>query len=92
MQSTAICVKHKSLDRKCGRRGHSTVIYKDCLYIFGGVRFINFSDYYFNDIHKYNINLQRWEPVQVIFNNKNSFKGREAHSAVVYNDKMWIWG
>ena len=69
-------------------KNHTTVIYKHRLYIYGGVRESGSSS------HIDCINLRRMKWVPVPRPDNNTFKPRavQAHSSVVWNGCMWVYG
>eukprot|EP01089_Gocevia_fonbrunei_P017650 TRINITY_DN5790_c0_g1_i1.p1 TRINITY_DN5790_c0_g1~~TRINITY_DN5790_c0_g1_i1.p1 ORF type:complete len:272 (+),score=57.09 TRINITY_DN5790_c0_g1_i1:100-915(+) len=68
------------------RHFHTTILYHDELFVFGGK-----SNGYWNDIWKYNTSTQEWTKETIDSSSKAPFK-RYGHSAVVFDEHMWIFG
>ena len=68
------------------RQAHSSAVYSDSMYIFGGER----SSYFYGDLWQYEFATDTWSFIPV--KNASSLLGRYDHSAVVYGDAMYIYG
>merc|ERR1719181_544376 len=68
------------------RQAHTAVIYSDAMYVFGGER----SAYEYNDLWKYTFATDSWEFQPTA--NSSAELGRHDHSAVVYEDAMYVYG
>ncbi|KAJ5076850.1 hypothetical protein M0811_00168 [Anaeramoeba ignava] len=68
------------------RAGHTSVIYQNKMYIYGGARFFEDS---FNDFYSFDLYLKKWEIVNQI---GDIPIGRRGHSAIVHLNRMWIFG
>ena len=70
------------------RAGHSSVIYKNKLYIFGGT---NKDNIRIADIWVYNLSTNTWEEINT---SKQVFKmsPRSGHSATIFKDYMIVFG
>eukprot|EP00002_Diphylleia_rotans_P037878 TRINITY_DN851_c0_g1_i4.p1 TRINITY_DN851_c0_g1~~TRINITY_DN851_c0_g1_i4.p1 ORF type:complete len:1328 (-),score=243.35 TRINITY_DN851_c0_g1_i4:664-4647(-) len=68
------------------RCGHTAVVYKDMMFVYGG---IDKSRQYDPKIYAYSFDENRWKVVPV-----SGFvpSGRTGHSAVVYGDSMYVFG
>lgn len=68
------------------RQAHTAVVYDEAMYVFGGER----SAYEYSDVWKYSFEQDQWmfqAPV-----NSSTALGRHDHSAVVYDDAMYVYG
>lgn len=74
------------------RAGHTTLIYKEYIILFGGhsfgVRANDFELKCFNDICLYNITKNKWKYIQTI----NSPSKRTFHSMILNNNQLIIYG
>lgn len=72
---------------KClpGRSGIASVLYKNCIYVFGGYRMRK----RLNDFYKYDITENSWNK---ILRTKDTPSARENNPAVRYKNKMYIYG
>ncbi len=72
------------------RRAHAAVVYKDKLWIIGGY---GENETYYNDIWQSSDGAS-WRKVKndVPYDNSFIFAPRRGHSAVVYKNKLWIFG
>lgn len=69
------------------RDRHVSVVHKDSIFIFGGYDGFN----RVNDFFEYNIIQNSWQ--EVLHSGRgNPPSPRHSHSAVVYNDSMYIFG
>jgi N-acetylneuraminic acid mutarotase len=68
------------------RSGHSAVIYKDKMYVFGGN--INSQPYLTNTVSVYDLKNKTWTEGE----SDKVGRSRTNHSAVVYNDNIYIFG
>ena len=68
------------------RQGHSASVVDGSMYIFGGER----SAYHYSDVWKYDIEQDSWQFIAPV--NSPAELGRHDHSAVVYDDVMYIYG
>ncbi|KAK3287761.1 hypothetical protein CYMTET_4743 [Cymbomonas tetramitiformis] len=68
------------------RQSHSAVVYGDAMYVFGGER----SAYEYSDLWKFTFLTAAWE-FQATYNS-SAMLPRHDHSAVVYEDKMYVYG
>jgi len=75
------------------RRSHSAVIYKDCMYVFGGYEDLRGSS---GQLWQYDLLNERWElrcsPNSRTKQSTSQPEPRHAHSAIVYQDSMYIYG
>jgi len=72
------------------RQGHSAVIYKDTLIIFGGRQRGNQRGRsYLNDLWEYNLQSCEWKSMDSAVGSPSP---RHNHTAVVYEDSMYIYG
>eukprot|EP01064_Diplonema_japonicum_P011813 TRINITY_DN19260_c0_g1_i1.p1 TRINITY_DN19260_c0_g1~~TRINITY_DN19260_c0_g1_i1.p1 ORF type:complete len:606 (+),score=109.48 TRINITY_DN19260_c0_g1_i1:80-1897(+) len=69
------------------REGHTAVIWKTGMYVFGGHRGVSFC----SDMQKFDLESFKWEKVE---ETKGSVVAspRFGHAALVYDDKMWVAG
>ena len=74
------------VDAPPARQAHSAVVFDDSMYIFGGER----SSYEYSDIWKFSFEDGTWEFVAP--RNSSAALGRHDHSAVVYDDVMYVYG
>jgi len=70
-----------------GRQFHTAVIYEDWMYIFGGN-----SNGYYNDLHRFHLDLCQWEEVVPRSDPSQTPTPRAGHSAVVYDRHMYVFG
>mmetsp|Transcript_43186 Transcript_43186/g.80925 ORF Transcript_43186/g.80925 Transcript_43186/m.80925 type:complete len:1349 (-) Transcript_43186:490-4536(-) len=68
------------------RQAHTAVVYGDSMYIFGGEQ----STYEYSDVWRYDFGDDLWE-FQPAINGFDTL-GRHDHSAVVYNNTMYVYG
>jgi len=66
---------------------HVSIIYKESIYIFGGYDGFN----WVNDFFEYNITSNSWQEV-LCSGRGNPPTPRHSHSAVVYNEYMYVFG
>lgn len=71
------------------RRGHSAVIYKDSMYIFGGYEDFRGSS---AQLWQYDLLNQRWQLSNLGSMSACHPEPRHSHSAIVYEDSMYIYG
>jgi len=89
-----------------GRSAYSAVVYKNCMYIYGGWD----GHESMNDIHCYNLDIKQWVPIQHNNNNIDNDQQQQqppqpqqpvadptapcvrSHTAWVWNDSMYVWG
>lgn len=67
------------------RYGHSAVVWKNFIIIFGG-----YSSFVRNDIYAFDCKKEFWEKYE--FGTKFQPPRMSYHTAVVYNDSMFIYG
>ncbi|KAJ5074183.1 hypothetical protein M0811_00812 [Anaeramoeba ignava] len=68
------------------RRWSSSVLFNNKIWIFGGYQNI---EQRFNDVYYFDLINQEWTgPIQ----SENAPSPRYSHTAVVYNNKMWVFG
>ncbi|KAJ6224659.1 hypothetical protein RDWZM_003204 [Blomia tropicalis] len=72
-----------------GRRGHTAVLYKNVMSIYGGYQDFKGST---AELWTFHLERQEWTKEESSFNKCNLPAGRHGHSAVVYNDSMYIYG
>ncbi len=70
----------------CGRMLHSTTIYNDCLYVFGGK---TGDGIYLNDLWKFNLFSKNWEKVKI---EGETPKGRSGHTMITHEGIIYIFG
>uniref|UniRef100_A0A7S0WPQ0 Uncharacterized protein n=1 Tax=Pyramimonas obovata TaxID=1411642 RepID=A0A7S0WPQ0_9CHLO len=68
------------------RQAHTAVVYDDAMYVFGGER----SAYEYSDVWKYEFEADEWAFQAPV--NSSAELGRHDHSAVVYQDAMYVYG
>lgn len=68
------------------RYGHTTVIYNQCLWVFGGY---DTSGLTCNDLHKFDLRTSTWEKIDAV---GLSPPGVYHHTAVVFQGSMYIFG
>lgn len=68
--------------------GHSSNVYKDKMYIFGGWC----GDSASNDFFYYDFKLKKWYYEPISSKNKIIPKARDSHSTFIYKDKLFIIG
>jgi N-acetylneuraminic acid mutarotase len=73
-------------DAPSPRDRHVAVVYSNCLYIFGGFDGVA----RVNDLHAYDLEKNRWQLITPTAGTLPS--ARHSHSAVVYQDNMFIFG
>ncbi|CAO3589970.1 unnamed protein product [Absidia cylindrospora] len=69
----------------CKRYGHTATLWKHYIIVFGGC---NEYQAYCNDIHIFDLENLTWCQPQI----KGSVSARYLHSAVVYDDKLFVYG
>jgi N-acetylneuraminic acid mutarotase len=67
---------------------HSSVIYRNCMYVFGGLLIGLRPPKFSNELYEYNLHTNTWN----IIESNISLPSRFMHSAVVHNDRMIIFG
>ena len=72
-------------DQPTERYGHTAVLIRGCLYVFGGSANQTFSD----ELYSLNLETGAWALLKP---SGKAPKGRHFHSAVAHNGHMWIWG
>lgn len=70
------------------RRGHAVVVFKDKLWVIGGY---GENEKYYNDIWC-SSDGSSWRQIKTPSAENGVFSPRRGHSAVVYKDKLWIFG
>ena len=70
------------------RRGHAVVTFKDKLWVIGGY---GENEKYYNDIWCSSDGAS-WRRIVTAFSENSGFSPRRGHSAVVYKNKLWIFG
>ncbi len=70
------------------RRGHAVIVFKDRIWLIGGY---GENEKYYNDIWCSSDGLN-WRQVKAVTPENAGFTPRRGHSAVVYKDKLWIFG
>jgi len=70
-----------------GRAFHTAVVYRDCMYVFGG----SDDDTIFNELIKINLQTGHWKQLSSI-ENYDGPSARDQHSAALYEDTMYIFG
>lgn len=71
------------------RRGHSAIIYASSMYIYGGFEDFRGSS---GQLWEFNLITQRWELKNLSSTSACHPEPRHSHSAIVYNDNMYIYG
>lgn len=71
------------------RRGHSSVIYGDSMFVFGGFEDLKGSS---AQLWEYNLICERWELRNLSSTSACHPEPRHGHSAVIYRDSMYIYG
>lgn len=69
-----------------GRSAYSAVVYKNCMYIYGGWD----GHESMNDIHCYNLDTKQWVQQEQVPNTVAPCV--RSHCAWVWNDAMYVWG
>ncbi|XP_037068565.1 kelch domain-containing protein 3-like [Pollicipes pollicipes] len=69
-----------------GLRGHSAVVHADAMYLYGGYRDLLGST---GELWRYEFASGRWEELRT---GPGPAEGRHAHSAVVHDSAMWVFG
>jgi len=77
-------VIHQYHDPPSPRHSHAAVVYKDCMYIFGG-----YDGSYRSDFHEFNFHESTWRPV---FGSGRSPRARYRSTACVHDDTMILFG
>ena len=77
-------VKYKEDDVATPFKNHSTTLYKDCLYVFGGYD----GKKNHNMVRVFNINLKKWTTLEL----DNPPSGRNGHTATLIDDQIFIIG
>ncbi|UXI22962.1 hypothetical protein NH340_JMT08905 [Sarcoptes scabiei] len=75
--------------RPLGRRGHSAVVYRNLMCIFGGYQDIKGST---SEIWYFDLDTEEWYLEGNNFRKEASPSVRHGHSAVVYQESMFIYG
>lgn len=71
------------------RRGHSAVVYADCMHVFGGFEdFIGSS----SQLWQYEFQTQQWELRNLSMSSACHPEPRHSHSAILFGECMWIYG
>ena len=65
---------------------HTSIVFEDSMYIYGGFDGISF----FSNIHKLNLKTNKWKEIKIW--QKNEPTKRRSHSSSVLNSKMYIFG
>jgi len=68
------------------RQAHTAVVYDEAMYVFGGER----SAYEYSDVWKYDFKEDMWAFQAPV--NRSAALGRHDHTAVVYDDAMYVYG
>lgn len=71
------------------RRGHSAVMYSNSMYIYGGFEDFRGSS---GQLWEFNMLTQRWDLKNLSSTSACHPEPRHSHSAIVYNDSMYIYG
>lgn len=71
------------------RRGHSAILYASSMYIYGGFEDFRGSS---GQLWEFNLITQRWELKNLSSTSACHPEPRHSHSAIVYNDNMYIYG
>ncbi|KAF2068655.1 hypothetical protein CYY_010019 [Polysphondylium violaceum] len=77
-------------NKKCypkPRNSHTLVAYNECIYLFGGTGSTPQETLVYNELYRYNTKTQEWTLLS-----SAGVEGRWGHSAVVYKDKMIVFG
>ncbi|EAR86286.2 kelch motif protein (macronuclear) [Tetrahymena thermophila SB210] len=78
-------VESKGSQRPCPRSSSASVIYKECLYLFGGFTFNG----RLNEIYQFNFKTLKWTKIKATGTKPSA---RENNGAVVYQNKLYIYG
>lgn len=71
------------------RRGHSAVIYRDSMYVFGGFEDFRGSS---SQLWQFDLPNQRWELRNLSSISDCQPEPRHSHSAIVFDDSMYVYG
>lgn len=71
------------------RRGHSAVVYSNCMYIFGGFEDFRGSS---AQLWEYNLICETWQLRDLSSTSACRPEPRHGHSAIVHRDSMYIYG
>eukprot|EP01130_Rhizamoeba_saxonica_P007493 TRINITY_DN3031_c2_g1_i3.p1 TRINITY_DN3031_c2_g1~~TRINITY_DN3031_c2_g1_i3.p1 ORF type:complete len:441 (-),score=87.87 TRINITY_DN3031_c2_g1_i3:47-1369(-) len=74
-----------------GRYGHTMVVHRNSLYVYGGYDVLG---YHSDEIFEYRFDLRNWYKVETfsVSIEPQLYLERTHHTAVVYNDSMYIYG
>lgn len=78
---------HETPGTPSGRQFHSAVLHDDWMYIFGGN-----SNGYYNDLHRFHLDLLKWEEVLPRSDPSQAPTPRAGHSTVIYDRQMYLFG
>lgn len=67
------------------RTEHTTIVYKDAMYVFGGYSGVGYE----NSVVSFNFKSNEWKTLEVT---GTAPSARSAHTAVLYGDKMYVFG
>lgn len=80
--------RYKSASQPQGCRGHTSVIYRGGMYVYGGYRDLKGSS---SDFWNFDFESETWCPCQSR-NNAEVPQSRHNHSAIVHDAAMWVYG
>ncbi|XP_050431953.1 uncharacterized protein LOC126840334 [Adelges cooleyi] len=69
-----------------GRRGHTALVYRNSMIVYGGYRDLKGST---SEMWAYHFDTQTWH---LLSQGKSCPPARHKHSAVIYGDVMWVYG
>lgn len=84
----------KQVDEPSSRNYHSAIIHKNSLYIYGGIPVSPHTDPFKEQsiLYRYNIQAKIWSTVQTHFLSNVSFSYIHAHSTIINNNMMYLFG
>lgn len=74
-----------------GRRGHTALVYKGSMLIYGGYQDLRGSS---NELWSFHFETESWHLLSPLRPNDSTLRpsGRHKHSAVFHDGAMWIFG
>ncbi|KAJ7336559.1 hypothetical protein OS493_011773 [Desmophyllum pertusum] len=79
----------KGQDLIQGRASHASVVLGDYMWVFGG---FSFNSEPLENLNRYHIPSDSWEVVSPATNSSESPSGRYAHSIIVHNSSLYVFG
>ena len=73
-----------------GRYYHTSVVYGDYMFMFGGYGPVSGTDTYLNDLHKVNLNTNEWSGT--VSTTGTAPTARQAPSSVIRGSDMFVFG